>query len=372
MQRFDRYVLSQLFVLFGFFALVLVSVYWVNRAVVLFDRLIADGHAASVFVEFTLLSLPAVVALVLPMAAFAATVYVTNRMSNEAELTVMQSAGQSPWRMARPYLAFGVLVMLMSATLTHVIVPTAQAQYRDRSAELSASVSARILREGDFLHPVRGVTLYMREISPEGTLRDLLLSDRRDPTREVTFTAEEAYLVQDADGTKLLMVSGTAQVFDGQTGRLSTTAFEELTHDVSALIAADDSRRVRIETVDTAALLFEPERIAALAETSVGVVVEETHRRIQEPILSMVAAMIGYAALIGGAFSRFGVSRRIIGAILALVLVKALEGAVTDPVQNNPMLWPLTYTPSLFGFAIAGVLLFQAARHRLWPWGAAA
>ncbi|MCP4819364.1 MAG: LPS export ABC transporter permease LptF, partial [Shimia sp.] len=37
MSRFDRYILSQLLTLFGFFALVLVSVYWVNRAVVLFD-----------------------------------------------------------------------------------------------------------------------------------------------------------------------------------------------------------------------------------------------------------------------------------------------------------------------------------------------
>ena len=70
MQRFDRYVLSQLMVLFGFFALVLVAVYWVNRAVVLFDRLITDGHSAMVVLEFTALSLPAVIALVLPMATF--------------------------------------------------------------------------------------------------------------------------------------------------------------------------------------------------------------------------------------------------------------------------------------------------------------
>ena len=39
MSRFDRYLLSQLVALFGFFALILVSVYWVNRAVGLFDRL---------------------------------------------------------------------------------------------------------------------------------------------------------------------------------------------------------------------------------------------------------------------------------------------------------------------------------------------
>lgn len=31
MPRIDRYILGQLLTLFGFFALVLVSVYWINR-----------------------------------------------------------------------------------------------------------------------------------------------------------------------------------------------------------------------------------------------------------------------------------------------------------------------------------------------------
>jgi lipopolysaccharide export system permease protein len=44
--RFDRYMLSQLMVSFGLFALVLVLVYWINRAVRLFDQIIASGESA--------------------------------------------------------------------------------------------------------------------------------------------------------------------------------------------------------------------------------------------------------------------------------------------------------------------------------------
>ncbi|HBQ48692.1 MAG TPA: LPS export ABC transporter permease LptF, partial [Hyphomonas atlantica] len=120
MPRFDRYVLSQLMVLFGFFALVLVSVYWVNRAVSLFDELIADGQSAGVFLEFTALSLPNVIRLVLPIAAFIAAVYVTNRLTSESELVVVQSSGFSPFRLARPVAMFGLLVALLMAVLVHV------------------------------------------------------------------------------------------------------------------------------------------------------------------------------------------------------------------------------------------------------------
>ncbi|MFP4275773.1 MAG: LptF/LptG family permease, partial [Paracoccaceae bacterium] len=78
MARFDRYMLSQLMVVFGFFSLVMVLVYWINRAVLLFDELISDGQTAWVFLEFTLLSLPNVIRMVLPMSAFGLTVTLTD------------------------------------------------------------------------------------------------------------------------------------------------------------------------------------------------------------------------------------------------------------------------------------------------------
>ena len=89
-------MLSQLLVLFGFFSLVLVAVFWINRAVVLFDRLIGDGQTALVFLEFSALGMPKLISTVLPLSTFAAAVYVTNRLNNESELTVVQAAGIRP------------------------------------------------------------------------------------------------------------------------------------------------------------------------------------------------------------------------------------------------------------------------------------
>lgn len=355
-------MLSQLMVLFGFFALVLVSVYWVNRAVILFDRLIADGHSAAVFLEFTALSLPNVIRLVLPMAAFAAAVYVTNRLSTESELTVMQATGYSPWRLARPVLIYGVIVAAMMSVLTHVLVPSSIAQLREREVEISGSVSARLLREGVFLHPTRGVTFYIRDITDEGELRDVLLSDRRQVGRVVTYTAERAFLVRDAEGPKLMMLSGMAQTLQQDTNRLSTTNFSDLTYDISGLITQRNGQRRRVEQIPTPELLTRTEAVAEEARDTTGEVLEEAHIRFQQALLCIVAALIGHAALTVGGYSRFGVTKQIIGAIFLLVLVKLVESAVTDPVRSDGRLWPLVYLPSVIGFAMAWALLWQAGR----------
>lgn len=362
MQRFDRYILSQLMVLFGFFALVLVAVYWVNRAVVLFDRLIADGHSAGVFLEFSALSLPSVIALVLPMAGFAASVYVTNRLSGDSELTVVQATGYSPWRLARPVLIFGLILAGIMSVLTHFLVPMAHAQLKQREREISSSMTARLLREGAFLHPSSGVTFYTRAITETGELRDVLLTDRRSAGREVTYTADRAYLLRDDAGPTMVMLNGLAQTFDIETGRLSTTNFADFSYDIAGLITEDSGGRRRLESVSTGELLSRTEAVSAEVNKSVAKVLEEAHLRFQAAGLCVVAALIGYGALMTGGYSRFGVTRQIVFAILLLVAVKLVESAVTDPVRSNARLWPLVYAPILVGVALALGLLYGAAK----------
>ncbi|WP_047997081.1 LPS export ABC transporter permease LptF [Puniceibacterium sp. IMCC21224] len=357
-------MLSQLMVMFGFFALVLVSVYWVNRAVILFDRLIADGHTAGVFLEFTALSLPNVIRMVLPMASFAAAVYVTNRMSAESELTVVQATGFSPWQLARPVLCFGLIIAAMMMVLTHFLVPASLAQLRERETEISGSLSARLLRDGVFLHPAKGVTFYIRNITDEGELRDVFLSDRRQEDRAVIYTAQSAYVLRDAEGPKLVMRSGLAQTLVRDGERLSTTNFADLTYDISALITADGPGRRKREFIPTSELLLDTDAVAEEARDTRGEILEEAHMRFQQPILAVVAALIGYSALMVGGFSRFGVGKQIVGAIFLLVVIKLAESAVSDPVRANAALWPLIYLPSLIGLVISGLLLRAASRSR--------
>ena len=188
-KRLDRYLLSQFMVLFGFFALVLVSIYWMNRAVLMFDRLIADGQSSLVVLEFTALTLPNVIRAVLPVAAFAATVATINRLTQDSEFVVMKALGVSPWRLSRAAVAMGLIVAVMSAILAHVLVPTANARLSDRQAEVASDMTAQFLIEGQFQYPVDGITIYIREISELGELADIFISDRRSGVNRVTYTA---------------------------------------------------------------------------------------------------------------------------------------------------------------------------------------
>lgn len=372
MTRFDRYMLSQFMVLFGFFSLVLVAIFWINKAVRMFDRLVGDGQPAWVFLEFTALTLPGVIGMVLPIAAFAASVYVTNRLSTESELTVVQATGYSPFRLIRAAGVFGVIVALIMSLLSHYLIPTSLSELRQREAEVRQSVSARFLEEGEFLHPAPGITFYIRDISPEGELRDVFLSDRRDPESPVTYTSTLAYLVQDPGGTKLVMVKGLAQTLRADGKRLFTTHFDDFSYDISRLIARNPTNLNKAEFAHTADLILRPERVAEETGSTIGQLHFILHSRFTQALMCIVSALIGFATLLLGSFSRFGVWWQILMAFTILVIIKLFESSVTSMAITEPATWPFMYVPSAVGFLVTLILLYFASRpgllRRLVPW----
>ena len=364
MSKFDRYLLSQLMMLFGFFALVLVSVYWINRAVSLFDQLISDGQSAWVFLEFTALTLPNVIRLVLPVAAFVASVYVTNRLSAESELVVMSATGFSPFRLARPVVYFGLVVTLMIAVLMHVLVPASRAKLAERRGEIAENVAARFLTEGAFLHPAEGITFYIRQITPLGELRDIFLADARAASKRTTYTAERALLVKSEVGPKLVMFDGMAQTLDSRTGALAVTRFADFSYDIGALIGAGADRPPAVEEMSTLTLLRSDEAAAEDLGTTRSAMLLEGHGRLSQPFLALVAALIGFSTLLTGGFSRFGLWRQIGLAVGLLVFVQFLANGATSLVTGRAALWPLLYAPILAGLALVALFLTMAGRVR--------
>ncbi len=367
MPRFDRYLLSQLLVHFGFFALVLVGVYWINRAVTLFDQLMSDGQSAMVFVEFSLLTLPNVIRLVLPIAGFVAAVYVTNKLTVESELVVMQATGFSAFRMARPVAVFGLIVAFMMAGLVNVLVPLSRTTMIAERAALSENITARFLTDGQFTHPGKGVTFYINEIDDTGQLKGLFLEDARKPDEVTTFTASKALFVRGESGPKLIMFDGMAQTLQRQSRRISVTRFSDFTYDLGALLTRSVGHKRAIPELTTFELWSPSPAVLAETQRSADQLRHEAHARLAEPLLSVAVALIGFATLLLGGFSRLGLWRQIGFAIGLLVLVQAIS---TMASQADPALayaWALVYLAPLVGAALAVGLLGWAGRARPVP-----
>jgi lipopolysaccharide export system permease protein len=364
--RFDRYLLSHLLALFGFFSLVLVAIYWVNRAVGLFDQLIGDGQSALVFLEFSLLTLPNMIRLVLPISAFAATVYGINRLMADSELVVMQATGFSSFRLARPVLWFGLIVALMILVLANILVPASRAMLTARSAEIAANVTSRFLTAGEFIHPTTGLTLFIGGLSETGELRDVFVADTRDPAARRTYTASRALLARGDNGPKLLMFSGMVQTIS-TSGRLSLTRFTDFTYDLGRLLDEGALPRRTIDELSTSQLFSADPALLTETGADRAAFLSEAHSRFAMPLLGAATALIGFSALLLGAFSRFGLWRQIGVAVLLLIFVQLINTSASGMSLRDERAWPLVYLAPLTGLALALAMLWLSQRPRRLP-----
>ncbi len=362
MSRFDGYFLRQQLILFGFFTLVLVGVFWITRSVSLFDRVISGGQSAMVFLEFTALTLPTLIRTVMPMAVFAAAVYATNRLSRESELTVMLATGSSPWRLARAVFLFGLITGLMMAAISVFLRPASVDQLERRQAEVAGDVTAQLLNEGEFMHPAVGVTVYIGRIDLDGTLYEVFVSDRRDEDNPVSYSSKTAYLVNHGAGIHLVMVDGVALRLTQEGRTLSSTLFEDASYDISGMTNANRINKRSLEAIPTLELLQGRDAIIAAEEFREGELIDELHQRFSWIAICVAVAMAGYATLMLGSFSRFGLWPQIFGAFTILVLLEGVRGFVSPVVINDPDLWILLYLPAILGILISCVFLLIAGR----------
>lgn len=348
--------------MWGFATLVLVGVFWISRSIGLFSTLLAGGHSPWVFFELTALTLPTLVRTVMPMAIFTAVVYVTNRGRRESELVVMQSTGASALRLARPVFYFSAFCAIMIGAITLVLRPQSLASYELRETELENDVAAKLLREGDFLHPIEGVVLYIGEVGSDSTLRDVFISDQRQPEEPLTYTAAEAYLVPQGNAFYAVLVNGMVTRYNASQEMLSVTWFEDFTFDMSRSTQPDESERPKLNAVSSQMLLFYSDTLIQKYGFSNGEIVEEFHERLSWVGISIAVALVAFAALMMGVHSRFGLWGQIAVAFVVLIGLEAARGVVSGVVASNPSFWWLYHMPALGGVFCSIILLMFAGR----------
>lgn len=360
-----RYVIGQILGPFGLFSLIFLGVVWLTQSLRLIDTVVNNGQSILVFAEFAALLLPTIMSMILPISAFAATLYAMNRMFMESEVVVLMAAGMGRLRLARPVAGFGVLVMLSMAAITLFLMPAANREMRDRTAALQADLAKSLLREGEFIHPTHGVTVYIRATGTDGQMAGLFVQDDREPDVRVTYTARRAALVRAANGPRLVMFDGSAQRLEAQTKALTNLSFEKLVYDLSTLIAPNSERRRKPSEMYAHQLIAPSD--ALRDGRPLGKFVAEGHEQISAPLYAVTLPLVALAALLGPGFRRRGYGGRLAAAIALAALVRLLGVTAKAATTGAAELWPLMYAPPVIGALLALWVLWAGLPTLRWP-----
>lgn len=354
MNTFSAYVFRQalgpLLAILGALAAVAILTQGLNQL----DIIVTNRRAGLAFAWVTLLAIPQLISLILPMAVFFATVYALNRMHSDSEIAVAYAAGASRQRIARPIMQLAAIAALGHLAVNTVIQPAALKERREILNALKTDIASSLVREGAFTYPSDDLTLYARERGGAGEMRDLLINDAR-PELPVTYTARAGAIVTIDGAPAIVMRDGQIQrqETDGTVGVLDfdryVLQFDRLAEEEGNFFLKASDRYLYD--------LFFPDLASHYDQRNVERFLSEGHARLASPLLNLAMAMIALAGVLVGEFSRRGYGRRIMIAAIVALTVRLLALAVASAAIDEPALNFLQYALPLLVIAVAGGML---------------
>ncbi len=125
MRLIDRYLLRQLVGPTAMATGALTGVALLSQSLAGLDLIVTQRQSAIVFLEITLLYMPQLINMVLPIAVFVAALVALNRLHTEQEIVVCFAGGMSRARVIAPAMRMAATIALLALVLNLFVQPLA-------------------------------------------------------------------------------------------------------------------------------------------------------------------------------------------------------------------------------------------------------
>jgi lipopolysaccharide export system permease protein len=359
----DRYILRQLVFAMTVVAGSLTCIAWLTQSLRFVEMIINRGLSGPLFIYFTMLLLPTFLAFILPVALFAAIMFVYHRLISDSELIVLRAAGLSNGALARPAALLTIVTTLAVYGLTLYAIPTSYRAFKELQFHIRNSYTAFVLHEGVFNVLMKGITVFVRSRSSAGELMGIIVHDERLPERSVTMMAERGTIVAGEQGPRVILANGNRQELRSEDGAVSLLYFDNYTFEIAGLSSSGEDRwrEPRERYLDE--LFFPSDK-----ENEVWRYHQlrmEGHYRLAAPLLGIAFALVGLAFILGGQFNRRGNAARL---ALAVIVVTGMEAALLGAKslgEKIPEAWFLVYLTAIVPAVACGYDLMTQRLRRV-------
>jgi lipopolysaccharide export system permease protein len=341
MHLIERYLLRQLLgpTILAITALSIVAM--LSQSLGALDIIVNQGQSAFVLIKLTLLALPQLLVMILPIAIFVAALVALNRLHTEQEIVVCFASGMSRWRVISPAMRLATVITVFALILNLWVSPLAERAMRNELFRVRTDLAASLVKVGQFTEPAPGLTVYAQGNDTGGSLRNMFVIQQKADGSDTTFFAARGKVSKRGGEPVLVMRDGSEQSFTNA-GVLDYLKFDEYIFDLSNFLAKDELIHYKISDRYLHELLF-PDLTQAWERRERVNMLAEANARLSAPLYNIAFMAMALAAVIGGAFSRLGYARRIIAVSAAAAVVRILGFVVEAACAGSAWLNILQY-----------------------------
>lgn len=343
----NKYLLAEFIKPFLLFSFTFVGILWLVQILPKLETLVLKKQPIEIFFNVVIHTVPQVAYFVIPIAAFFSTIYAINKLVSEAEIVAISSSGFSYLSFAKIIFIFGLSVSLILFVLIFFILPKSAFKLQSIFFDIEKNHPVRFIDSGKFLHPIGGVTIYVRDTIEENQLKGIFVFDDRSDKYSLLYSAKEA-TVRDKDNIRdLIMQNGELQISSKDENSLISVRFERFGINLNAFLPEREYYLASPSDVSPITGILRSKELAEYTDYEWSEYFAESHMKMASLISPVALSMLGVIVLL--LFNSEKYNSAGVFFILSLIALLMQVGIITlkSVLVRHPDMFFLIYVPPI-------------------------
>ena len=359
---YKSYLFKTTFVNWLQIMIVLIVLIWFSRVVAFISLVTDNGIAIGDFLNLFILILPWMLIYLVPISFLIALILSYGKLMRASEITIFKICGLNNFQIAKPIITMSFFLMVINYILSFYLMPLSNKKLRILRNNFQENYSNISFVPMTFEN-INQIVIYTKKRDKNNNLYGIVINDGRSKNYSITITAEY----------------GNLDIKEGNVGlNLTNGTFQRLKYDTmnSEILKFDNYNfSLNNKSYDIAALKWKPnERFidelifpeANISNSDYIKIQAEIHKRINDPLISAIFALIISAIMLRAKNSRTGNFYNVMAGIAISTTYITLLIFSYRLSDKSFDLFYLPYVINLFFFTISFLMLFIHNRKITW------
>jgi len=189
------------------------TIVWAVQAVNFLDLIVEDGHAVSLYLNYSLLNIPKILTKFIPLSFLLALVLTILKFDSENELIILWTSGLNKIKIINFFLKIALIVTLIQLFLAAFINPSVLNYSRSLIKASELNLISSTIRTNEFNDTIEGLTMYVEEKNELGIMKNVFIRDdshrlstieNREKTNSLTIFAKKGRLNDETKNSLIL------------------------------------------------------------------------------------------------------------------------------------------------------------------------
>jgi lipopolysaccharide export system permease protein len=323
----------------------------VTQSLKYIDLIISYGTKGSDFLYVTVLLLPSLLFIIIPICLYIAVVYNVNKLNSYREINILKGSGISNFSISKPILKIAIGISIFHYFLSLYLMPIINHEFKNFTKNLKESYVTFFIQEKVFNHPTKFLTFYIDKKISDTKFEGIFYQDMRG-IRPVTLVAKTGDIIKKDGQIFLSLVDGNRQELN-EKDELVLLSFDTLLVqlDFNKNLGSDKNRIIQLQEKNIMELIFFDKYTSPSLKLRM---ISEASNRLTWPLYNIILTLLALSAFLLGEYSRAGKTKQIIFCSIIAGIIVIINNSLINLGATYKYVIILSY---IFTFASLGLLI---------------